>query len=159
MPLSFYVLENVVDSINCATNDYVDNLREKIKALQKMYKSKPDDEYNILLSTSITFVKSKDKYTSINVVKEKNIDSIDVRISDEEINEKYPLTYNQLVEKLSKRYKNFNRNKFNSINKILREKSVNAYCKYLNSISKKGVSQWFYNGNIIPEFDRYFEIK
>lgn len=159
MPLSFYVLENVVENINISQNDYVQNLRNKILELQKKYKSNPNDEYNILLSTSIAFVKSKDKYTAINVVKDKKEDTLDVRISDEEINEKYPLTYLKLVEKLRARYKNFNQNAFNRINKEIREKSGNAYCRYLDTINKKGNSKWFYNANIIPEFDRYFEMK
>lgn len=157
MPLSFYVVEDIVDNINISNNDYVENLRNKIMELQKLYKYNSNDEYSILLSTSISFVKSKDKYTSINVVKEKKDGVLDVRITDEEINERYPLTYNNLVEKLRTRYEDFNQNKFNKINKQIRENNGNAYCKYLDSIKKEGTSRWFYNANIIPEYDRYFK--
>jgi len=156
MPISFYNLETVISTINISKNDYIENLRSKICELNKIHKSNPNDKYNIVLSTLITFTKSKEKYSSVNVIKDNDEEALKVKFTGEEISERYPLYYDELIEELYKRYVDFNRIEFNKINCIVRKNINFAYPRYLDDKNQKGACKWIYSRNIIQEFDKYF---
>ena len=79
-------------------------------------------------------------------------------MSDDEIDRRYPLSYDELVKILRKRYSDFKQDKkFNKLNEEFRKQEQNAYQRFLINKTKKGTCRWQYSSNILNYFDKNYE--
>ena len=80
-----------------------------------------------------------------------------VRLTEEEILEKYPLDYGTLVKKLYEKYSNFKKNKFfYNILKEFKENKRLCWIRVLNPNNPKSAKTCFYSLGILEEFDKYY---
>lgn len=156
MPLAFVTQEAVIQAISLNADE-----RKLIQYLRIQSQIKPDDDanagdFNVSLAMEFKFAKSKSD-DAIKVKISTDADAMPVKLSEEDIREKYPWDYNILTTRLDKRYSDFKQNKnYHDIRKML--ENDEKYCneRYLDPLKKKGIVKRFYNPNIMKEFDLYY---
>ena len=154
MPLSFYNDYEIVENIKIESTNFKNKLKKDLLELNSKYKSGSNEKYSIILSTKVSFVKGNINGINTMFLKTQDEDAIKVNLSDEEIDIRYPLSYEELVNNLKKRYVDFKLDrKFHELNKKYRKNINHAYQKFLNNKTKTGVARWQYNMNIINCFD------
>ena len=137
MPLSFYNEYDIIDNIKIQDTSFKNKLKTDLLELNSKYKSGPNEKYNILLATKVTFLKGDKNAISTNFIKKSDKDAITVNLTDEEIDIRYPLSYEELVIKLKERYTDFKQDKkFHNLNKEYRKNINNAYQRFLNNRKK-----------------------
>ena len=154
MPISFYNDYEIIDNIKIEDTSFKSKLKKDLLELNSKYKSGPNEKYNILLATKVSFIKGDKNGINTKFTKELGEDAIKVNLTDEEIDIRYPLSYEDLVNMLRARYNDFKQDKkFYELNKKYRKNINNAYQKFLNNKNKNGNSRWQYNSNILNFFD------
>ena len=112
-------------------------------------------DYDIALNIEVKFTKSKSekaqdvRYSS---------DGLPIKIDTEEVfKRKYPLSYDELLNKLQNRYVDFKRNqKFYMLKKNLETDKKYAGVRYLDYYEQKGIKKTYYSTEIIKEFDKHY---
>ena len=154
MPISFYNDYEIIDNLKIEDTSFKSKLKKDLLELNSKYKSGPNEKYNIILATKVSFIKGDKNGISTKFTKELGEETIKVNLTDEEIDIRYPLSYEDLVSTLRLRYKDFKRDKkFYELNKKYRKNIDNAYHKFLNNKNKNGNSRWQYNSSILNFFD------
>lgn len=144
MPLSFYNDYEIVDNIKIQDNSLKSKLKRDLLVLNSQYKSGQGDTKTITTKLGKT----------------KNDSDFVINLSDDEIDKRYPLSFNDLIKILRKRYSDFKQDKtFNEINKEIRANVKNAYQRFLNNKEKTGTCRWQYSSNILTDFDKYYTKK
>lgn len=112
-------------------------------------------EFDIALNIEVKFLKSKSD--SAQAVRYSN-EGLPIKVDSEEVFKgKYPLNYEQLLEKLKSKYKNFKQNKdFYDIKKRLEKDEKYAGVRYLDYYEQKGMKKTYYSTEIIKEFDKKY---
>ena len=160
MPISFYNDYEIIDNIKIEDTSFKSKLKKDLLELNSKYKSGPNEKYNILLATKVSFIKGDKNGINTKFTKELGEDAIKVNLTDEEIDIRYPLSYEDLVNMLRARYNDFKQDKkFYELNKKYRKNINNAYQKFLNNKNKNGNSRWQYNSNILNCFDKNYDKK
>lgn len=155
MPISFYNDYEIIDNLKIEDTSFKSKLKKDLLELNSKYKSGPNEKYNILLATKVSFIKGDKNGINTKFTKELGEDAIKVNLTDEEIDIRYPLSYEDLVNMLRSRYNDFKQDKkFHDLNKKYRKNINNAYQKFLNNKNKNGNSRWQYNSNILNFFDK-----
>ncbi len=121
-----------------------------------------DDEtkdFNYSLDLEIKFKRvAGDVGTAVRVSNEP--DAIPVCLTEENVREAYPWSYDVLTTRLSKRYSNFKVNqKYHAIRKNLTEDSKYCNIRYLDPDNPGGTKKYFYSPNIVREFDKHYRRK
>lgn len=157
MPLSFYNEYEIIENIKIQDTSFKSKLKTDLLELNSKYKSGPNEKYNIILATKVTFLKGDKNGISTSFIKSIDKDAITVNLTDEEIDIRYPLSYEELVTKLKARYIDFKQDKkFNDLNKEYRNNINNAYQRFLNNKKKTGNGRWQYSNNILNFFDKNY---
>lgn len=160
MPISFYNDYEIVDNVKIQESTFKSQLKKDLLELNSTYKSGPNEKYNIILATKVTFLKGSKNGINTKFIKSIDPDAITVNLTDEEIDLRYPLFYNELIEKMQERYIDFKRDKkFYELNDKYRRDINNAYQKFLNNKAKTGTSRWQYSSNIFNFFDKDYTKK
>lgn len=112
--------------------------------------------YNVSLKLNLKYTKATSS-SSILVSNSKDPNAIKVRLTEEEITEKYPFAFKDIYNKCTSRYSNFIKNeKFWKILKLIKQNEKSAYKRKLNPKNKKSLEQYFYNGNVFQVLDKYY---
>lgn len=160
MPISFYNEYEIVENVKIENTSFKTKLKKDLLELNSKYKSGPNEKYNIILATKVSFIKGDKNGINMKFTKELGENTINVNLTDEQIDIKYPLSYEDLVTMLKSRYSDFKRDKkFNELNSKYRRNVNNAYQKFLNNKNKEGAYRWQYNSNILNYFDRDYTRK
>lgn len=156
MPMSFFHPHELQSySVN---NDSIQNqnLLRYIGNKEKKFPHDPLSQHSVSLRLETKFVKSKMQ------IDPDDPDAISVIIDEEDV---FTKTYTwackeNLVPALKKRYKDFKVNPhFWSLLKELKENPKFCRVRYLNTKTKKGSKQEWYNPNIVHEIDRHYTKK
>ena len=139
------------------------NLKNYIEFVIENF-NKDLSKYNFYLMPlsfyKVTFLKGDKNGISNSFIKSIDKDAITVNLTDEEIDIRYPLSYEELVAKLKARYIDFKQDKkFNDLNKEYRNNINNAYQRFLNNKKKTGNGRWQYSNNILNFFDKDYKKK
>ena len=113
MPISFYNDYEIIDNIKIEDTSFKSKLKKDLLELNSKYKSGPNEKYNILLATKVSFIKGDKNGINTKFTKELGEDAIKVNLTDEEIDIRYPLSYEDLVNMLRARYNDFKQFKNN----------------------------------------------
>lgn len=82
---------------------------------------------------------------------------MNIRLTEEDITDKYPWDYDVLTTRLSRRYSDFKINaRYHEIRKQLEKDKKFAYERFLNPKNQNGGKKIFYNSNIQKEFDKNY---
>jgi hypothetical protein len=157
MPLSFISLPvQHVDGIvlNREEKRFVDYLRNVT----------PEDDdvatpYSVTVNVEVRFIRSKARDAfPIQVTNDPNVPA--VRLTEEQIRERYPWYYKQLTEKCKERYADFKVDKkYHDLRKSLESDKRFAHIRRLDPDNPKSPKKPFFNPNIVNEFDKHYEGK
>lgn len=115
-------------------------------------------DFDVALNIDIKFLKSDNSEAQVVKYSE---DGIPIKVDSENVfKNKYPLSYNDLIKKLQKRYVDFKlNNKFYELKKSLEMNSKYSGVRYLDYYVQKGTKKIYYNSEIIKEFDKHYTRK
>ncbi len=119
-----------------------------------------DDEtkdFNYSLDIEIKFKKvSKEVGAAVRISNEPS--AIPVCVTEENMRDTYPWSYDVLTTRLSKRYSDFKVNqKYHNVRKPLTEDGRYCNIRYLDPDNPESSKKFFYSPNIIREFDKYYK--
>lgn len=162
MPISFFHLADLESHSILGQDVQSANLLRYFREIETQHPYDEDSNYSIALQVRTEFVKSTSENSVLEVRFTTREDAPEVRVSEEsEILRRHPIAYNELLDKLRKRYVDFKQNDtFLILKRDLenQEKHKERYCKirWLNVLEKKGTKQKFYSPEIIKEFDKHY---
>lgn len=154
MPLAFVGAGREVEivTVNAAERKVLDYLTQKISADI----AKDADDFCVAMKVDLRFMRSKDA-NAAPVVVSNDPNATLVRLSEEDIREKYPWDYDILTMRLRKRYSDFKANqKYHELRKPLEEDERFCKKRYLDPAKRAGIGKCFYNPNIVKEFDAHY---
>lgn len=159
MPIAFF---STLEDISIVTTSNKDLETEKIlNYINEISNASPSDEkseFNVLLQMEVNIKKSKTE-AELRVRYDPNApDAFRIEYTEEDISNKYPLTYKDLVNKCKVRYSNFKQNpKFNElIASQLKGDSKFCYERRHNPKSKQSSSTFFYSEACLTLLDKSY---
>ena len=138
--------------------------RQEEKFLKFLAQKEPDDDdpaerYSVTVNIEVRYIRSKAKdVLGFHWTKESNAPAI--RMTEEQIRERYPWDYKALTEKCIQRYTDFKINpKYHNISKLLKKDQRFAYVRRLDPDNLRSAKKVFYNPNILAELDKDYAKK
>jgi len=157
MPLAFVREEMDVALLNLNADER--RLVDLLQAARDENQSTNESDFNVALTLDIKLSKTKSGVAE-NVRVTNDSEAPAVRLSEEDIREKYPWDYRILTTRLRKRYQDFSENRrYHEIRRNLEAEERFCRIRYLDPLRQSGTPKRFYNPNIIREFDRYYRRK
>lgn len=154
MPLAFVGSESNVKVVD--TNREQRKLVEYITETVRSKAIENTDEYAIALELDVKFMRSKDAGAH-KVIVTNDATATPVTLTEENIRERYPLTYALLTSRLAARYQDFSQNaEYHNIRKSLESESKFCHQRFLDQDSKEGIGKKYYSPAIIHEFDKHY---
>lgn len=116
-----------------------------------------DEDFDIAISIDVSFTKAN-SFDSIGFKYDEN--GIPITVSEEDIRNRYPLTYSDVTSKAKNRYSNFKQGKsFNEIMRQVKENDKLYHERKLDPDNATSMKKGFYNANIWKELDKKYLIK
>ena len=118
-----------------------------------------DTDFHASLSVKLSFQRSRaDTASAVIVTNDPN--ATPVRLTEENIQERYPWDYGELTRRLSARYIDFTANQhYHDLRKPLMTDPRFVNRRYLNPTTKTGLKKDYYSPNILQEFDKHYTRK
>ena len=153
MPLSFVDLPTNMDGF--LLNAEEKNFLSFLEALDKP-QADPDSPYSVTVNIELKFTRSKAKDAlAAQITNDPNAPA--VRLTDEQIREKYPWDYQKLTEECAKRYSDFKQDKtYYAVRKGLMTDSRFGTIRFLDPGNSKSQKKPFFNPNILNELDKHY---
>ena len=153
MPLSFMMLPTRTDAI--ILNPQEENFLNYLKRLEADA-DKSDTEYSVTINIDVRLTKSGSKDSpGLRLTKDPNAPA--VRVTEEDIRERYPWDYEKLTQKCRDRYSNFKQNKeYYEIKKSLEGNNNLVSTRLLDPGNPNSSKKKFYNSAIMQEFDKHY---
>ena len=156
MPLSFIALPRHTQAV-------VLNQEEKrfLAFVESLEPSNDDDSspYSVTVSIDIKFTRSKAK-DALGLQVTNNPNAPEVRLTEEQVREKYPWDYDRLTNECRKRYPAFKViRKYHDLRKKLLKDARFGVIRFLDPNNPKSSTKPFFNPNILSEFDKSYKKK
>lgn len=153
MPLAFVDLPTNMDGF--LLNAEEKNFLSFLEALDKP-QADPDSPYSVTVNIEVKFTRSKAKDAlAAQITNDPNAPA--VRLTDEQIREKYPWDYQKLTEECAKRFSDFKQDKtYHAVRKGLMSDSRFGMIRYLDPGNTKSSKKPFFNPNILNELDKHY---
>ena len=153
MPLSFIDLPSSVEGylLNAEERNFI----SFVEGFEKT-RADPQSPYSVTVNIEVKFTRSKAK-DALKAHISRDPNAVAVRLTDEQIREKYPWDYNKLNDECKKRYRDFKQDqKYHTIRKELRRDPRFGYVRQLDPGNPKSQEKGFYNANILTELDKHY---
>lgn len=156
MPLAFVDLPTTMEGF--LLNAEEKNFLSFLEALDKP-QADPDSPYSVTVNIELKFTRSKAKDAlAAQITNDPNAPA--VRLTDEQIREKYPWDYQKLTEECAKRYSDFKQDKtYHAVRKGLMADSRFGTIRFLDPGNSKSQKKPFFNPNILNELDKHYTKK
>jgi len=156
MPLSFVSVEDDIDLL-------ILNAEEKrfFKYIESLEEASPENfnDFAVTLNVDVQFTKSKTR-DAIKMALSDDPEAIEIRLTEEQIREKYPWNYEELIVRCKERYSDFLTNKrFHEIKSDCQEDQRYAKVRLLDPNNARSSSKTFYNPNIFKVLDKNYKKK
>jgi len=150
MPLAY--VDSKIEA-NAILTDEVKNYLNYLK--KKVSETDGEDlDFSVAIGIDINFKKNT---TLEGIGMRYDSDGVPINLSEEDITKKYPLTYNEIVQKSRKRYKDFKQNSdFHSIMREIKKEDKFAHNRKLDPKSAKSQIKTFFNPNVWQELDKHY---
>jgi hypothetical protein len=153
MPLAYVDSRLVSDGV---TTDEVKNYLAFVKSKIDT-QDKTDEEFDIAISIDINFSKNN-SFEGIGFKFDPN--GIPINLTEEDIRQKFPLTYDEVRLKAKERYSNFKQNQdFNDLMKKIKKDKKLHHERKLDPNNPKSLKKAYYSTNIWKEMDKFYEKK
>ncbi len=153
MPLSFVRLPMQAEAV--LLNPEEKNFLAFLEGLE----TKQDDpaaRYSVTVNIEIKFTRSKAR-DALGVQVTNNPNAPEVRMTEEQVREKYRWDYDQLTAECRKRYAGFKVDgEYHKLRKTLLADSRFGHVRHLDPGNPKSSKKPFFNANIITEFDQHY---
>jgi len=155
MPLSFFRDFNEASCVSLNSGER--KVLAYIKRCEEEYDNNEEvGDYNLTLRIDVKFQKVKST-SGLPVQITSDPNATVVKLTEEDITDKYPWDYQVLTMRLSKRYSNFKVSaKYHGIRKTLDKDKKYAYERFYNPNNRKSGKKTLYNPNIQKEFDKHY---
>lgn len=151
MPLAY--VDSAVNSEAVLTEEvknYLNFLKKKVSESDN-----EDIDYSVAIGIDISFKKSS---TLDGIGMRYDIDGVPIKISEEDITQRFPLLYKDVTTTAKKRYCDFKQGTtFNSHMKLIKSSNKLCHNRKLDPKNSKSQSKTFYSTNIWQELDKYYE--
>ncbi|HCU53321.1 MAG TPA: DUF3644 domain-containing protein [Gammaproteobacteria bacterium] len=156
MPLAFVDLPTNMEGF--LLNAEEKNFLSFLETLDKP-QADPESPYSVTVNIELKFTKSKAKDAlAAQITNDPNAPA--VRLTDEQIREKYPWDYQKLTEECAKRYSDFKQDKtYHAVRKGLMVDSRFGTIRFLDPGNSKSQKKPFFNPNILNELDQHYTKK
>lgn len=155
MPIAFVTDIPTVSAFNLNAEEK--NLLSYFKNIEKSIDDDVSKDFNLSLDIEINFKRISDKSSSTNVTLSNSPDAIPVKLSEEDIRQKYPWDYDILTKRLKTRYNNFKINQdYHTIRRVFEKDKKYCNLRLLDPGNPKSSKKNFYNPNILKEFDKKY---
>jgi len=154
MPLAFFGVDASVQGVPLNADEK--RLSEYLEQETKTELGGDPDDLNVALTVNVRFAKSKsDDAEHVRITNDPN--ATPIKLTEEDVREKYPWDYQILTTRLGKRYSDFKINKkYHDLRKPLESNSKFCNKRYLDPAQTTGIGKCFYNPNIVKEFDKHY---
>lgn len=153
MPLSFVRLPSHADAL--VLNPEEKNFLTFINGLETD-QGEPNARYSVSVNIEIHFTRSKAK-DALGVQVTNNPNAPEVRLTDEQVREKYPWDYEQLTAECRKRYAGFKSDqRYHAYRKKLAGDKRYCHVRELDPGNPKSAKKPFFNPNILQELDKHY---
>lgn len=156
MPLSFVALPKQTEAV------VLNHEEKKFLAFVESLEPANDDAespYSVTVNIDIKFTRSKAK-NALGVLVTTNPNAPEVRLTEEQIRDRYPWDYDRLTEECRKRYKDFKAaQKYHDARKTLLNDKRFGEIRFLDPGNLKSSKKPFFNPNILQELDKHFTKK
>jgi hypothetical protein len=153
MPLSFVALPHRTEAV------VLNHEEKKFLAFVESLEPANDDAaspYSVTVNIDIKFTRSKAK-DALGVQVTNNPNAPEVRLTEEQIRDRFPWDYGRLTEECRKRYKDFKAaQKYHDVRKSLLKDKRFGEIRYLDPGNPKSSKKPFFNPNILQELDKHF---
>ena len=156
MPMSFFHPHELESFSVNRRSQQIEKLLNYIQQKEKQYPSDEENDHNVLLRMKTRF--SRSAASDGLEFKHSPEATLSVRYdAEEKFKNKYPLSYQDLLNKLKNRYVVFSTNKdFYTLKKRLEQNTDYCGVRHLNIDKKTGPSKKYYSYNILKEFDKHY---
>ena len=152
MPLSFVAPPSTVDGILLSKEEA--NLVKYIDLADS--ENDPTARYSVAVNINVTFSRSKVKDV-LQVQLSSEPGATRITFTEEQIRQKYRLTYARLIEECKKRYSDFKVDKkFHATKKALEVDLKYAKMRLLDPENPNGSKKRFYSEGILSKFNEYY---
>ena len=118
--------------------------------------SEQESAYSVSINVEVKFVRSNSS-DALPVRLTNDPSATGVRLTEEQIQDRYPMTYADLTSECKKRYQDFKVNPlYHRVRKGLESHSRYAMVRHLDPRSTDGIKKPFFNSAIFTEFDKHF---
>jgi hypothetical protein len=153
MPLSFVRLPTQSEAL--VLNPEEKNFLTFVEGLEAN-QDDPAARYSVSVNIEIKFTRSKAK-DALGVQITNNPNAPEVRMTDEQVREKYPWDYEQLTAECRKRYTGFKSDqKYHDCRKKLAGDKRFSHVRELDPGNPRSAKKPFFNANIFAELDKHY---
>jgi len=153
MPLSFVRLPMQAEAV--LLNPEEKNFLAFLEGLETK-QDDPATRYSVSVNIEIKFTRSKAK-DALGVQVTNNPNAQEVRLTEEQVREKYPWNYDRLTAECRKRYTGFKSDqKYHDCRKKLAGDKRFSHVRELDPGNPKSAKKPFFNANILTEFDKIY---
>ena len=161
MPMSFYPSTEMKGTPPQAENKEMQNLLAHLLEVESQFPPDSEAPYAIALSIQTRFVRSSAAdAVEVRWTDDKNAPAVTMTEEDV-IRRRYPIKFQELVERCRKRYTDFKQNSaFNKIKRSLEDpkKHGDNYCRihHFDVLEKKDPGRKYYSPEIFKELDKHY---
>ena len=155
MPLSFMNLPSHADSIALSIAEA--NFLSFVEEINHSEFEPEETDYAILMSVAFRFIKS-DSQDAIPVRNTSDQAALSVRLTEDQVRDRYPWDYAELTRRCRERYRDFKMDtRYHKIRKEIASDSRFGFVRELDPGNPKSATKPLFNTNILQEFDKYYE--
>jgi hypothetical protein len=157
MPIGFLPTAGTVTGISISGDER--NLVNYLADLAKHAHEEKEQDYHVSLDVNISF-KRTSAADAAAVIISNSPDAIHIKLSEEDIRQKYPWDAAMLRQRLKSRYIDFKENdKFHTLRRKFAADSQFMNTRFLDPGNPKSSRKDFYNPNILAQFDKSYTLR
>ena len=156
MPLSFLILPQHTSAI--ILNNEEKNFLSFVEGLDNNEED-GSSPYSVTVNIDVKFTRSKAK-DALGVQISNDPNAPAVRVTEEQVRQKYPWDYDKLTAECKARYSNFKQDRnYHRLRKKLQDDKRFGHVRLLDPDNSKSSKKPFYNPNIMREIDKHYTRK
>ncbi|MXW31503.1 MAG: DUF3644 domain-containing protein [Rhodothermaceae bacterium] len=158
MPLAFNLPSGIIESIGGPEHSAeVQSFLNLVAEVERDNSADDSADYYLTVKVDLKFVRTPDS-TAIRVKNVKNDSgAAKIELTEDQLMDKYPWDYKELVEQLKSRYSDFKQNeRFHRIKRRCEENPDLCFVRYLDHRNQKGGKKKLYNPAMLNHFDSHY---